>query len=83
MPTMILHHTSANCQPDASTGVGLAVVQPLEHGENALPLVRVNADAVVAHAEAPLVTLVRHANMDDGGYIFAPVLDGIGKQILE
>src|SRR5688572_10729748 len=48
-----LDHLLADRQPDAGSRVLALVVQPLEHHEDALEVLRLDADAVVARREFP------------------------------
>ena len=51
-----LHHLLADRQPHPPAGVLVPPVQPLEDLEDPLPVLRRDADAVVAHREDPLLT---------------------------
>ncbi len=48
-----LHDLFANGKPDAGAGIFAAGVQALEDEKNALEILRLNANAVVAYAEVP------------------------------
>ena len=72
----------ADRQPDPGPGVFLARVQPLEYDENALRILRFDADAVVPDAELPCAVPL-------GGRDFDPhrlrsgKLQGVPDQVLE
>src|SRR4051812_14410063 len=48
-----LHHPLADGEADTGSSVLLAGMEPLEHAEDPLGLVGIDADAVVRHGEAP------------------------------
>src|SRR5215475_11531881 len=53
----------AQRQPDASPGIFLARMQTLEDPENALEILRLDADAIVAHRELPLAAATFHLDV--------------------
>src|SRR4030095_3690564 len=69
-------------QPDASSGIFPARVQTLEDSENALEILRVDADAIVTHRKLPLSSAMFHIDVDLRR-TFAAVFDGIADEILE
>src|SRR5947209_2114816 len=82
-PAVALDHLFADGQPDARTRVLLAVVQALEDQENALGVLRLDADAVVAHPKEPVTVLAAGADVDPGRLAVLAELDGVAEQVLE
>ena len=79
---MPLYNFFANGKPDAGAGVFAAGVQALKDKEDALEVLRLNADAVIAHAEMPGIRKVFNFYVDLW-WILAAELDGVADQILE
>src|SRR5437870_520620 len=73
----------ANGQADASAWIVGAGMEPLEQGEDPLLILRLDADAVIAHAEEPLATLTHSRDMHSRRLIGPVELDAIGDQVLE
>src|SRR5918995_4801286 len=62
-PAVALDHLLADGQADAGSRVLALVMQALEHHEDALVVLRLDADAVVAHFEVPLGIISSNTNM--------------------
>src|SRR5574341_1244391 len=77
-----LHHLLADRQPDAGARVLALVVQALEHHEDALVVLRLDADAVVLHFKGPFLGAFDDAHMDPGHGIRAE-LERVADQVLE
>ncbi len=69
-------------RPMPVPGIFLPVVQALEDDEDALEILRVDPDAVVADREDPLHVFLLDADMDFRPF-FAVELDRIADQVLE
>src|ERR671914_1966302 len=52
-PAVALDHLLADREADARSGILALVVQTLEHHEDALEILRLDADAVVSHLKGP------------------------------
>src|SRR5437660_11390764 len=59
-----LHDLLADREADPGPGIIVLAVQPLEDDEDAVEVLRIDADAVVAHAEQPLAVAALGANLD-------------------
>ena len=79
---MALHDALADRQADARAGIFLAVVQALEDDEDALEILGLDADAVVADRENPVLFIFFDTHMDHGWFL-AMELNGIPDQVLE
>ena len=69
-------------QADAGARVLGAGVEALEDLEDALGVLRLNANAVVLDGKQPLTLAVPGGDMD-ARRVLAPELDGIGDEVLE
>ena len=65
-PAPALDDALADREPDARALVALAGVQPLEHGEDAVPGRLLHADAVVGHGHRPAVAAALGRDVDPG-----------------
>src|SRR6185295_5268806 len=63
-PAVALDDLLHDREPDARAGVIRLVVQPLEHHEDAIAVLRVQADAVVLHGEEPHLVARLGADVD-------------------
>ena len=79
---MPLDNLLANSQADAGSRIVLAGVQPLEDLEDPLIILRVNANAVVAHREDPAPLRSLGADMNLRG-LLAMELKGVANQVLK
>src|SRR5581483_9293084 len=79
---MALHDLAADGETNAVTRVLAAVMQPLEHAENAVDVLGLDADAVVTYREniSALMGLRTHVNL---GGALAAKLYGVADQVLE
>src|SRR3954451_3777862 len=77
-----LHHPLADGEADTGSAVLLAGMEPLEHAEDALGLVGIDANAVVRHGEAPGFALPfgRHVHL---GPPVIGELERVREQVLE
>jgi len=72
----------AQGQSQARAGKLLSAVQTLENGKNPFLVLRSNADAVILHADNPLVSVLLRRNMYPWRFL-APEFKGIGQEILQ
>src|SRR6185503_4538874 len=72
----------ADRQADAGAGIFLAAVQPLEDQEDALKILRSDANPIIPHAEFPFCSRALHSNMDFWP-LLASELHSVPEQILE
>jgi hypothetical protein len=79
---MPFHNFLADCQSDAGTGIFLPAVKPLKDDEDALGVLRGNADAVVSYGERPPIAASAGREVNAGWFI-APELDRVSDQVLE
>jgi hypothetical protein len=78
---MVLDNLLANCQANTGPGVGRLVVQALKHAKNAVGILRVDANAIVAHGEDPFLIRACYAYMHS--WLLIPMeLDGITDEVL-
>src|SRR5918992_302554 len=77
-----LDHLLADRKPNAGTRVFALVVQPLEHHEDALEVLRLDADAVVAHRK--LVAFAPVLDRDvNARHVLRAELERIADEVLE
>src|SRR4029450_13144413 len=81
-PAVALDDLLADREADPGPGVLVASVEALEGREDALGVLEVDPDAVVAHAEDPLGVLALHAD-PHLGHGLAAELDRVADQVLE
>src|SRR3954469_13917751 len=81
-PVVPLHDPLADREPDPAARVLLPPVQPLEHGEDAIRVVRVDADPVVGDRQEPLASLPPAGHMDPRRPL-VDELDPVRDQVLE
>src|SRR5258708_7379266 len=81
-PAVTLDHLLADGEPDARSRVFDLVVQPLEHHEDALEVLRLDADAIVLHHEFPVIGFRHTKNIDSGNGCRAE-LERVADQILQ
>src|SRR5450432_4866121 len=72
----------ANREPDTGTGVFSLVMQALEHHENPVRILLIEADAVVPHREDPDLVARLGADVDLRG-LGAAKLHGVADEVLE
>src|ERR1043165_9905826 len=72
----------ADGEPDAGARILAHGVQPLEEHEDALEVLRLDADAVVGHRDAPLARLLRRRDVD-ARHGAATELERVAHQVLE
>src|ERR1039458_8983579 len=82
LASVALHNFLADGEPDASAGKLFGTVQALEEGENALGVLRLDANAVIAHREDPVVAFQDRGNVYPGR-VRPPEFDAIADQVLE
>src|SRR5947208_15730283 len=82
-PAVALDHLLDDRQADPGSRVLALVVQALEHHEDALEVLRLDADAVVAHREFPFRALVGGAHVHGGRGIGLAELQRVADQVLE
>src|SRR5258706_2354810 len=76
-----VHHLLADRQADAGARVLALVVQALEHHEDALEVLHLDADAVVAHGDLELAFFFKTGNFDPRLRLAAE-LEGVAHQAL-
>src|ERR1044071_2564595 len=79
---MALDDLLADREADAGAGVFPHRVQPLEDHEDALEVLRLDADAVVGDGDLPRIALVLGADVD-ARYAGAAELERVADQVLE
>src|SRR2546421_248175 len=79
--TLALDNLLAQRQTDASAGNFLSV-QPFEHAEDAVFVLRFDTDSIVPHCKTPRFRIFLRRDVD-GGRFPGSVLDRIGNQVLE
>ena len=78
-----LEHFLADGQADARTLKLFAAVQTLEQNEDPFKVLRLDPQAVIAHAEDPFpVTVTRDRDMNAGG-VGTAVLDCVADEVLK
>ena len=70
-------------QANASPGIISARVESLEQREDPLLILRLDADAIVAHTERPHATLAHCRDVHVRRFIWAVELDAVGDQVLK
>src|SRR3990172_2597332 len=80
---MALDDLLADGEADAGARVLGARVQPPEDDEDPFPVLRVDADPVVAHREEPLLLARQAGDVDRGSLVGPAELDGVSDEILE
>ncbi len=81
-PAVPFHDAFADGQPDTRAGIILALVQTLEDDEDALEILRVDTNTVIADREDPVGCLFFDTYMNFR-FLLAMKLDGIADQVLE
>src|SRR5919108_5862379 len=79
---MVLHDLLGDRQTDAGAGIPAATVQALKDQEDALDVLRLDADAVVPQPEKPILPPTLRPNVDEDR-LLAAELDSVAEQILE
>ena len=79
---MPFYNLFADRQPDASAGIVLPAMKPLKDDEDALGVLRGNANTVVPYGEGPPVAVSTGRNVD-AGRLAAPELDCVSDQVSE
>src|SRR6266496_415664 len=82
-PAVTLDDLLADGEADAGAGVLGASVQPLEDDEDPVQILRVDADPVVAHLEAPLLAMGDGGDVDRRRLAGPAELDGVSNEVLE
>src|SRR5262249_25851854 len=81
-PAVALYNLFADRQPNAATGILALGVQALKHLKDALEILWVDADTVVAYRQHPLPALALHPDVNVGR-LLAAELQGIADKVLE
>src|SRR5690242_16860233 len=81
-PAVPVDDLLADRQPDAGAGIFVAIVQALEHEEDALAVLRIEPDAVVRDAERPRAAVLARRDVHARGF-GAAELERVGDQVLE
>src|SRR5271165_661226 len=82
-PTIMLDNLAAHGEPDAGPGIRRPVMQALEDHEDAVRVLRLDADPGVGDGELPeAIVTPRDRDLDDWRPV-APELDGVADQVLE
>src|SRR6267378_7332782 len=81
-PAVALRDFLADGEPDAGSRVLAHRMQALEEHEDALEVLRLDADAVVGDADVPLARLLDRADMD-AGHLLAAELERVADEVLE
>ncbi len=76
---MSFHNLFADGQSDTGAGIFLPAVKPLEDDEDALGVLRGNADAVVPYGESPPAAISVGPDVN-AGRLVAPKLDCVSDQ---
>src|ERR1035438_9343213 len=82
LASMALYNLLADSEPDAGAGKLFGTVQALEQRENAVGVLRLDADAVVPHRKDPVVAFQDCGNVHPGR-VRALEFDAIANQVLE
>src|ERR1022692_1043506 len=82
LASVALHNFLADGEPDASAGKLFGTVQALEEDENALGVLRLDANAVITHRKDPAVSFPDCGNVHPGR-VRAPEFDAIADQVLK
>src|ERR1044072_8843307 len=80
---VVLHDLAGDRQPDPGARIAVARVQALEHAEDHLGVLGVDADSVVVDREAPLRVLALRAHAHLGHGADGHELDRVGDQVLQ
>src|SRR5208283_1042016 len=81
-PAVAFDDLFADGQPNAGAGILLAGVQALENLENPLGILRLDADAVVAHGKEPAAGLLLDTDVDFRRALAAE-LESVADQVLK
>ena len=81
-PAVTLHDLLADGQADACAGILFSGVQALEDDKDALGILGIDADAVVADGKDPFTSLLFSRDMNPGRLLTAE-LDGVADQVLK
>src|SRR4051812_3309979 len=81
-PAVALDHLAADGEADAGAGVLAHRVQALEHHEDALEVLRLDADAVVADDDVVFIGFFAPGDVDPG-HARSPELERVADQVLE
>src|SRR5262249_20631605 len=80
---MAVDHLLAYREADPGTGVFIPGMQPLEHHEDTLEVLLLDADTVVGDRKTPFAFQVLEADVDAHRLVLLPELDRVADQILE
>src|SRR5271170_2538991 len=80
-PALALDNLLTNCKTDASAG-NFVSMQPFEHAEHALGVLRIDTDSVVLDRKQPPFPVFLRRDIDFRR-LLASVLDRIRNQVLE
>src|SRR6267378_7242348 len=81
-PAVALGHLLADREPDAGSRVFAHRMQALEQHEDAVEVLRLDADAVIGDADVPLARFLHRADMD-AGHLLAAELERVADEVLE
>src|SRR6185503_5446764 len=81
-PAMALDHLLADGEADAGARILALVEQPLEHHEDALEILRLDADAVIPHFDLKFGIFFRNADVD-ARHGVGPELERVADQVLQ
>src|ERR1017187_8102088 len=81
-PAVLFDDPFTNGQPDAGTG-NVFAMQSLEDAEDAFAVLRIDADAVVAHLNQPVVRTANCRNMNFRRHAGPGVFDPVADEVLE
>src|SRR5688572_28463586 len=65
-PFMPFDHLFTDCQPDAGSGVDIAVMQAAKHIKNPVKMFSRNPDAVILHGKYPFPFVMLRADVNAG-----------------
>ena len=80
--SMPFYDLFANGKPNAGASVFAAGMQALKDKKNSFKVLRLNTNAIIAHAEMPGIQIIFNRNMDLRRALAAE-LDGVTDQVLE
>src|SRR6185503_2444023 len=81
-PAVALDHFLADGEPDAGAGILALVEQPLEHHEDALEVLRLDADAVITNFKSPFLGRFFDADVN-ARHRVRPELERVADQVLQ
>ena len=78
-----LHDSLTDCQPNASAGIFISRVEPLEQTKDALPVLGFDAEAVVADGEQPAFAITPCRYVDHRWRFGSTILYRVTHEVLE